>query len=375
MTIEFHCPHCDKLLKTPDEKAGVRANCPGCGQVVTIPNPILEESDADPSFAEIAAGPETSAPDSSVAREPDRQVVEPGSADAHSLHGRSQYDMKPCPMCGAAIDKTAVRCRFCGEVLAGPGASVRARTNIDAGEVLNHAWNVYRARLGLLIGSLFVLGGISFAVSLAGSLVQQLLLGGIGLAGGGGRPANLPLIVFGFVGLTLFVFVLNIAVSAFLQAGFHGLLLGVARREATGISAMFSGSPFFWRFFWGTLLYQIAVTIGFAMCFIPGIVLLLMFWPVYFVIVDRDSGVIDSLQLAHEVTTGNYFAVFVLFLAGIGCQILGVLPGFSVWFLTESPYLAIVAGCVGLALTIPFWMILWPVTYCGMSGQLAAQPA
>ncbi|HEY2249583.1 MAG TPA: hypothetical protein VGH74_00935, partial [Planctomycetaceae bacterium] len=265
MTIEFHCPHCDKLLKTPDDKAGVRANCPGCGEVVTVPDPILEESETDPSFAEFSAGSETSAPGSGVARDADPQAVESVSTQTPSLHAGSQYEMKPCPMCGAAIDKTAVRCRFCGEVLAGPGASVRSRTNIDAGQVLAHAWDVYRARFGLLIGSLFVLGGISFAVGVAGSIVQQLLLAGIGLVGGGGgRPANILLLIAGFIGFSLFIFVLNIAVAAFLQAGFHGLLLGIARREETTISALFSGSRFFWRFFWGLLLFQIAISVGFA---------------------------------------------------------------------------------------------------------------
>ena len=230
MTIEFHCPHCDKLLKTPDDKAGVHANCPGCGQLVTVPVPLLEESHADPSFAEVAAQPGVSLPDAGPAGAGDSQPGESGSIAARPAITGSQYDMKPCPMCGAAIEKLAVRCRFCGETLAGPGASVRVRTTIDAGEVLNHAWNIYRSRFGLLIGSLFLLGSISFAVSVAGSLVQQLALAGMGLAGGA-RPPNLMLLFAGFLGLTLFIIILNIAVAAFLQAGFHGLLLGIARRE------------------------------------------------------------------------------------------------------------------------------------------------
>lgn len=39
MPIEFHCPHCDKLLKTQDDKAGWQVNCPGCGGPLTVPNP------------------------------------------------------------------------------------------------------------------------------------------------------------------------------------------------------------------------------------------------------------------------------------------------------------------------------------------------
>jgi hypothetical protein len=36
--IEFHCPHCDKYLKTNDDKAGMQVNCPGCGGPLTIPD-------------------------------------------------------------------------------------------------------------------------------------------------------------------------------------------------------------------------------------------------------------------------------------------------------------------------------------------------
>ncbi|MAG94651.1 MAG: hypothetical protein CMJ48_13030 [Planctomycetaceae bacterium] len=37
MAIEFNCSHCDKLLKTPDDKAGRGAKCPGCGEMITVP--------------------------------------------------------------------------------------------------------------------------------------------------------------------------------------------------------------------------------------------------------------------------------------------------------------------------------------------------
>src|SRR5262245_21753461 len=52
VTIEFHCPTCQKLLRTADDKAGVRARCPGCGEVVTVP-----EASAAASFDDMFAGP------------------------------------------------------------------------------------------------------------------------------------------------------------------------------------------------------------------------------------------------------------------------------------------------------------------------------
>src|ERR1700677_1040762 len=37
MPIEFPCPSCSKLLRTPDASAGKKAKCPQCAAIVDIP--------------------------------------------------------------------------------------------------------------------------------------------------------------------------------------------------------------------------------------------------------------------------------------------------------------------------------------------------
>ena len=39
MPIEFHCEHCGKMVRAPDDKAGRRGRCPSCHQSVYIPTP------------------------------------------------------------------------------------------------------------------------------------------------------------------------------------------------------------------------------------------------------------------------------------------------------------------------------------------------
>lgn len=47
MPIEFHCPHCDKYLKTNDDKAGMQVNCPGCGGPLTVPESPASQATPD----------------------------------------------------------------------------------------------------------------------------------------------------------------------------------------------------------------------------------------------------------------------------------------------------------------------------------------
>ena len=42
MGIEFHCTHCNKLIRAPGEAGGKRGKCPYCKQSVYIPTPPEE---------------------------------------------------------------------------------------------------------------------------------------------------------------------------------------------------------------------------------------------------------------------------------------------------------------------------------------------
>lgn len=43
MSIELHCPQCQKLIRAPENAGGRRGKCPYCGNSVYIPMPPSEE--------------------------------------------------------------------------------------------------------------------------------------------------------------------------------------------------------------------------------------------------------------------------------------------------------------------------------------------
>jgi phage FluMu protein Com len=104
MAIEFHCPQCQRLMRTPDATAGKKGKCPGCGAIADIPRsaaPAARESTIAAQPAPQAAPAAPSAPPAPPAAAPDKiefpcsQCGKPVRTAA-SLAGKKGK----CPNCG-----------------------------------------------------------------------------------------------------------------------------------------------------------------------------------------------------------------------------------------------------------------------------------
>jgi hypothetical protein len=324
--IEFSCPHCQKVLKTSDEKAGVQAKCPGCGEVVSVPLASAEPVGDIVAF------------DAGAAESPVGAEEAPG-------------EMQTCPMCGQQIKAAAVKCRYCGEDLRPAGdTGQRGQINptiIDAGTVLNRTWEIYKPQMGITIGAFAITW---FLGQLAGAPAQIL---NFLMSSGVIDQEFAPLLAVGFVVLA---FAAN-AVSLYLNIGQSILMLKVARGDTVEITDVFRGGRYFWRTLGAAILFGLMVTFGTIACIIPGIILALMFAPFMYVLIDQNCGVMDSLSIAKSVTKNNLMTNFVLGLAAFGLVLGGLL-----------------AFCVGIFLVIPYVMLMQAVVYLMMSGQPLARP-
>jgi phage FluMu protein Com len=324
LTIEFSCQHCGKVLSTSDEKAGRKAKCPQCGEVIVVPAAATADEDQFASDDDDDAG--LSPPPL------------PGAAK-----------MKNCPMCGERIPASAKKCEFCGEDLyATAEAGPRGHHKINANEALSSAWKIYKAEMGITIGGLIVAGLLNLVVQLP----QQVLNFMAEFSRGQGDldTANVLTIA------SLCFMPLSYLGGWFLQLGQARLLLNIARGQPAQISDLFSGGKYFWRMVGSSILFTIAVVVGFVLCIVPGVIVLLMLWPYVFVLVDEDAPGIECLSRARAVTKDNLGSSFVLAILSLGLVLLGLL-----------------AVCIGVVFTGPLAALMFAVAYCQMTGQRTAE--
>jgi uncharacterized RDD family membrane protein YckC len=124
LPIEFHCPFCDQMLRTPDAKAGLQAACPGCGEKVFVPSEselIVDENDS----AESGGGDWFDQLGQMEAKPREKR----SSASRRESTGASAGEAADCPMCGEEIDVRDKDCPACGEPIAGKSNSRRENPN------------------------------------------------------------------------------------------------------------------------------------------------------------------------------------------------------------------------------------------------------
>jgi len=304
MPIEFRCDACNRLLRTGDGTAGRQAKCPDCGAVVTVPDRSVTPS-APQSLGEtpFGSGPAEYRPDD----ETGNPYQSPSGEDRARVHASPSGEIVP--------------------------------TRIDFEDVFSRTWTIFKEQWGAcLVGFLVV---FAIEVVLRGPIVWMKFVF---------QHDNETVIVLNLVDIVAGLCLLWVNLGQGLY------FLKIARGQPAEVTDLFTGGPYYLRALGAIILVAIMVLVGCFLCIVPGIIVALMFSQFWFLILDRNVGVIDSLSISKDLMVGNKL---MLFLIGLVAAVLGSL--------------IVVMTCgVGFLAVRPFMTLLAPVIYLAITGQPTA---
>jgi len=222
---------------------------------------------------------------------------------------------------------------------------------ISVGDVISETFTIYGQNFGALIGSALVVfvvvGLLAGILKAAGGLILVLLAAAIRMAGNA------------------------------LYVGFVVKLIEDTRdgRRDFGVGDLFSAAaPFILPLIGFGILFGIAVTVGFLLLIVPGLILI-TFWSVGApAIVVEGIGPIDAFGRSWRLVRGNAWPVFgvlvVVLLIVIG---IGIVLGALATPIGDGEASTWIASIISTTLTAPIFAIAVSVLYFELAGPSAPE--
>jgi phage FluMu protein Com len=329
MAIEFRCTQCDKLLRTGDDTAGKQAKCPECGTVMTIPEATL------------------SGGDSSVPPVGDNPFGGAGSRAPFPADTGNPYQ-SPRDYTTAAGGTTSI-----------------SRGTLDLGDILGRTWTILKKEWGMCLLAVVVVFAIRFAFNITV---------GNGLNFLGAMSKNHAIMILtsisGSVATSLFAVWIEIGLALF--------LLKKARGREVAIGEVFTGGPYFGNVLIASILVGlialgiILVLVGplalvglaiyreaaMILAGVGGVVaagviwyVMLMFSQFYYLILDQNAGITDSLRMSKDLMEGNKLTLLLINLAAGSLGALAAILTCGLGLLVVAPYLALMHAVIYLTVT------------------------
>jgi uncharacterized membrane protein len=147
--------------------------------------------------------------------------------------------------------------------------------------------------------------------------------------------------------------IVGFALSIIFSLGLVKISLEICDGKEPKISDLFSQYRLFFRFLFASILKSLICLFGFILLIIPGIILSIRLSFFDYLIVDKNSRIVESLKKSWEITKGSTWNLFLLYL------LLGLIN-----------LLGVFALIVGLFWSIPTTMIAEAFVYRKLSSEL-----
>jgi len=147
--------------------------------------------------------------------------------------------------------------------------------------------------------------------------------------------------------------IVGFALSIIFSLGLIKISLEICDGKEPKISDLFSQYRLFFRFLFASILKSLICLFGFILLIIPGIILSIRLSFFDYLIVDKNSRIVESLKKSWEITKDNTWNLFLLYL------LLGLIN-----------LLGFFALIIGLFWSIPTTMIAEAFVYRKLSSEL-----
>ena len=154
----------------------------------------------------------------------------------------------------------------------------------------------------------------------------------------------LPQIVLSFSPQNVFLNILIVCVSAYIQVGIALYCIEIYKGKKVGLEMIFSRFKGFKPIIF-ILLYTLVLMLGLILLVVPGIILGLMYSQVFFILADDpDVGVIEAFNMSNQMMKNNKWQLFMLNLEALLYFIIGVFTLFIWWVWLLPRYSVAYAG-------------------------------
>ena len=202
--------------------------------------------------------------------------------------------------------------------------STDGKIKINSISLLKQAWDIFRAQWSKVISVLVV----AFLIEMVGDKSMDIITKAVG-------SASIMSFVFSIVLLL---------VEAFVSAGLIFVILKIIRGQIYAWSDVFSQTDKFWLYLKASFVVGLRVLIGLILLVIPGIYLGLKYWPVTYLVIDKDNLTVkEAMLLAAKMTENIKWQLGTFYLLLIMINIAGGLL-FGIGLLVSMPVSYIAGG-------------------------------
>jgi hypothetical protein len=182
-----------------------------------------------------------------------------------------------------------------------------ATQKFSKGEAIRFGWDTMKSNLGFFIGLLIVVELLCYVPVILAELVKKSVLL--------------------YIILTLTSSVISILVGM----GLIKIALEFCDNERGEFADLFSCSPLFFKYLFGSILYGLILLGGIILLIIPGIIWAIKFQFYNYFIVDKGLGPIEALKRSSAITSGTKWNLFLfdlllglIYLLGFLCLFIGL---------------------------------------------------